>query len=46
MAGGLIAGVAITIATENHVEKPYQEIIANTASLVGAEYAMRDSYEA
>jgi hypothetical protein len=46
MAGGLIAGVAVTIAIENHVEKPYREVIANTESLVAAEYAMRDSTEA
>lgn len=30
----------------NRAEKPYREIIVNTASLVGAEYAMRDSCEA
>ena len=33
MAGGLIAGMAVSIAIENHIEKPYQEITANTSAL-------------
>ena len=32
MAGGLIAGLAMQFAIENHIEKPYHELIANTES--------------
>lgn len=33
MSGGIIAGLAMTIAIENGIEKPYQDLVENTASL-------------
>lgn len=33
MAGGLIAGLAMQFAIENHIETPYRELMANTASI-------------
>ncbi len=46
MAGALVAGLAVTIAIENGIEKPYREVIANTTALVAAGDAMRDCAEA
>ncbi|WP_428562485.1 MAG: hypothetical protein ACP59X_21510 [Solidesulfovibrio sp. DCME] len=36
LAGGLIAGLAMNLAIENHVEKPYKELVYNTENLRGA----------
>jgi len=33
IVGGLIAGLAMQFAIENHIEKPYQELVSNTAAL-------------
>jgi len=33
ITGGLIAGLAMNLAIENHIEKPYRELIENTAAL-------------
>ncbi len=33
LAGGLIGGIAMQFAIENHIEKPYKELITNTALL-------------
>ncbi len=43
MIGGMITSVAMTFAIENHIEKPFQEIIQNTQSLVHAETLLTDS---
>lgn len=41
LAGGLIAGLAMQLAIENHIEKPYQELMQNTALLEASGQAMR-----
>lgn len=33
MAGGLIAGIAMSMAIENHIEKPFRELVDNTAAV-------------
>ena len=33
LAGGLIAGLAMNFAIENHIEKPYKELVYNTEHL-------------
>ncbi len=33
IAGGLIAGLAMQFAVENHIEKPYKELVSNTVVL-------------
>jgi hypothetical protein len=33
LAGGLIAGLAMNLAIENHIEKPYKELVYNTENL-------------
>ncbi len=45
VAGGLVVGVAVTIAIENGIERPYREVMTNTASLTVAGYAMREATE-
>ena len=46
VAGALIVGVAVTLAIENGVEKPYREVLANTTALVFAGEAMQECSEA
>jgi hypothetical protein len=46
IAGGLIVGLAVTIAVENGIEKPYREVMNNTASLAAAGAAMQQCSEA
>lgn len=36
LSGGLIAGLAMTLAIENGIEKPYRELVQNTAHLQSA----------
>jgi hypothetical protein len=36
IAGGLIAGLAMQFAIENHLEKPYRELVSNTAALASS----------
>ena len=38
--GGMITSMAATVAVENHVEKPFREIMENTKSIVATEMAM------
>ncbi len=45
IAGALIVGVAVTLAIENGVEKPYREVLANTAALASAGKAMQECSE-
>jgi hypothetical protein len=33
LSGGIIAGLAMTIAIENDIEKPYRDLMRNTTSL-------------
>lgn len=33
MIGGLIAGIAMQFAIENHIEKPYRELVQNTETI-------------
>jgi hypothetical protein len=33
LSGGLIAGLAMHFAIENHIEKPYKELVSNTVAL-------------
>ena len=37
LAGGMITSVAMTLAIENHIEKPFREIMNNTDALVQSE---------
>lgn len=46
LAGAMIAGTAITIAIDNHIEKPYQEVMANARALATASYVMKETAEA
>lgn len=43
LAGGLIGGLAMQLAIENHIEKPYQELMRNTALLEESGQAMRET---
>lgn len=36
LAGGLIAGMAMNFAIENHIEKPYRQLVENTTHLADA----------
>jgi hypothetical protein len=46
IAGALVFGVAVTIAIENGIEKPYKEVMANTAALALTGEVMKDCSEA
>lgn len=43
LAGGMITSVAMTLAIENHIEKPFREIMKNTETLVQAENVMSNA---
>lgn len=43
LAGGMITSVAMTLAIDNYIEKPFREIMDNTKSLVQAEGLMANS---
>ena len=43
MIGGMITSVAATVAIENHIEKPFREIMENTKSLTDAETMMSNA---
>lgn len=43
MVGGMITSVATTVAIENHIDKPFREIMDNTKSLIHAETIMNNS---
>lgn len=43
MIGGMITSVAATVAIENHIEKPFREIMDNSRSLVEAETMMSNA---
>ena len=45
VAGALIVGVAVTLAIENGVEKPYREVLANTTAIASAGRAMQECSE-
>ena len=45
MIGGMITSVAATVAIENHIEKPFREIMDNTRSLTEAETMMANAVE-
>lgn len=43
LIGGMITSVSMTIAIENHIEKPFREIMKNTEMLVQAENVMSNA---
>lgn len=43
MIGGMITSVAATVAIENHIEKPFREIMANTQSVKDVETMMSNA---
>lgn len=43
IAGGLIAGIAMQFAIENHIEKPYKEIMRNTELLKDCGITMHET---
>ncbi len=45
LGGGLIAGLAVTLAIEHGVEGPYRQALENTAALTAAQQVMRESAE-
>ncbi len=45
LGGGLIAGLAMTLAIEHGVEGPYRQALENTAALTAAQQVMRESAE-
>lgn len=45
LAGGLIAGQAMNIAIQNHIEKPFKEVIANTEALLECEKGMHTTVQ-
>ena len=45
MAGGLIAGLAMHIAVQNHIEKAYHQVISNTELLAAAQDTMTEVAE-
>ncbi|MFA7691922.1 MAG: hypothetical protein WCX86_03380 [Candidatus Hydrogenedentales bacterium] len=46
MTGGLIASMAVTIAVERGIEKPFRELIENTQALVAAQKIMQETAKA
>lgn len=40
MIGGMITSVAMTVAIDNHIEKPFREIISNTENIVATQQIM------
>ena len=45
MIGGMITSVATTVAIENHIEKPFREIMDNARSLTEAETMMSNAVD-
>ena len=45
MVGGMITSVTMTMAIENHIDKPYREILANTQSLVQSQQIMNTALQ-